>query len=872
MREKMLQSNKKRYTTFLVSIVLIAGVSVLFSFFILLDNHPDVEKSPLYTNLIDNPVYATTGFDSQVLQIDNIDTLNDASLFKWEAVLPSEYGKSYLISRILPENEKSRFISFIDEIDNEYTILIPFEFSRAALDNNEQCETIIPGVYLSGIGDNWEIYVNGSLVKSEMHLDENGQILSHRSMRGVIFPLDKDILRDGTNFMVFRIIAAYNCDDSGLFYSSNYYIGNYSDIGARGSNYLTVVFASVYIFMGIYYLIFFFMRKTGTYNLSYSLFAILIAVYFMARTSVIHILIKNTEITQKIEYAAFYMLAFLLATFIEQLNFGKMLIVTKIYAVISFLLILLQTIMPITNIGRFLAAGQIIAIIMVIYILIFDAVIPFVQSIKRRKAQEGSGFKTEMVFDIIAMTPIGNFFVAIIFLAATALFDILDSAFLHTGIILTRYSFFIFTVCAAVILAREFSSAFDQINTANKTLEAAVRARTIELEEQVQIVELASRAKSEFLSNMSHEIRTPIGAVIGMANIGLKKSCVEGKNYALNKILGASTHLLGIINDILDMSKIEANKLELSETEFIIREMIKNVTEITRIQTEKKKQNFTVKLDDEIPELLYGDNQRLAQVITNLLSNAIKFTPVEGSVVFSGSLVSETEAACVLLFEVSDTGIGITEEQKAKLFNSFQQADSSTSRHYGGTGLGLALCKRIVEMMGGDISVDSVAGEGSTFSFSIELQKVTDFDTTAYSLEKQPVEDMIDGEFYGVRVLLVEDVEINREIVLTLMESSGIDFQIAANGKSALEVFSNSPNSFDLILMDIQMPVMDGYAATRSIRALNASEAKSIPIIAMTANVFKEDVDKCMEAGMNAHIGKPLNINELVKTMREFLG
>ena len=872
MREKMLQSNKKRYTTFLVSIVLIAGVSVLFSFFILLDNHPDVEKSPLYTNLIDNPVYATTGFDSQVLQIDNIDTLNDASLFKWEAVLPSEYGKSYLISRILPENEKSRFISFVDEIDNEYTILIPFEFSRAALDNNEQCETIIPGVYLSGIGDNWEIYVNGSLVKSEMHLDENGQILSHRSMRGVIFPLDKDILRDGTNFMVFRIIAAYNCDDSGLFYSSNYYIGNYSDIGARGSNYLTVVFASVYIFMGIYYLIFFFMRKTGTYNLSYSLFAILIAVYFMARTSVIHILIKNTEITQKIEYAAFYMLAFLLATFIEQLNFGKMLIVTKIYAVISFLLILLQTIMPITNIGRFLAAGQIIAIIMVIYILIFDAVIPFVQSIKRRKAQEGSGFKTEMVFDIIAMTPIGNFFVAIIFLAATALFDILDSAFLHTGIILTRYSFFIFTVCAAVILAREFSSAFDQINTANKTLEAAVRARTIELEEQVQIVELASRAKSEFLSNMSHEIRTPIGAVIGMANIGLKKSCVEGKNYALNKILGASTHLLGIINDILDMSKIEANKLELSETEFIIREMIKNVTEITRIQTEKKKQNFTVKLDDEIPELLYGDNQRLAQVITNLLSNAIKFTPVEGSVVFSGSLVSETEAACVLLFEVSDTGIGITEEQKAKLFNSFQQADSSTSRHYGGTGLGLALCKRIVEMMGGDISVDSVAGEGSTFSFSIELQKVTDFDTTAYSLEKQPVEDMIDGEFYGVRVLLVEDVEINREIVLTLMESSGIDFQIAANGKSALEVFSNSPNSFDLILMDIQMPVMDGYAATRSIRALNASEAKSIPIIAMTANVFKEDVDKCMEAGMNAHIGKPLNINELVKTMREFLG
>ena len=873
MNKKTLWFSSGRYNTFIFSMLLIAVISVFFSFFILLDKYPDVEASPLYTNIIDNPVYATSGFDPDVLLINDIDTLTDTSVFQWETVLPREYRGNYLISNILTEsdNGNSAFISFVDETDNEYTILIPFEFSRAAMEALGGEKIIIPGVYLSGIGDNWEIYINGSLVKAEMHLDENGQILSHRSMRGIIFPLDKDILQEGTNFIVFRIISSYNCDDNGLFYSSDYYIGNYSDIGARGSNYLTVVFASIYIFMGLYYLIFFLMRKTDTYNLSYSIFAILIAIYFMARTPIIYILIKNTAITQKIEYAAFYMLVFLLAVFIEQLHFGKIRLITKAYALVCLLLITLQTIMPISNIGRFLTIGQIMTFVMVLYVLIFDSILPFVQSIKSQKAKEGGGFTAGMIFDIIAITPVGNFFAAIMFVSFTAIFDIIDSAFLHTGIILTRYSFFIFTIFAAIILARKFSSAFDRIHIENKTLEAAVRARTIELEEQVQIAELASSAKSDFLSNMSHEIRTPIGAVIGMANIGLKKNGDENKDDAFNKILNASTHLLGIINDILDMSKIEANKLELSETEFEIRETIKNVTDFIRIRAKKDRPAFTVKLDDNIPTILYGDNQRLAQIITNLLSNAIKFTPVDGSVTLSVLLVNETDKACILLFDVTDTGIGIPKEDQSKLFTSFQQADNSTSRHYGGTGLGLALSKRIVEMMGGDISVSSVAGEGSTFSFSVELQKVNASPNAAYSLENQPDEEMIDGEFAGVKVLLAEDVEINREIVKTLMAPSGISFQTAVNGKSALEAFKSASDSFDLIFMDIQMPVMDGYTATRNIRNLNLPNAKTIPIIAMTANVFQDDIDKCLEVGMNAHIGKPLNIHEVVAVIRKYL-
>ena len=869
----MLKPHKKRYNTLLFSILLLFGISALFSFFILVDSYPNVEKSPLYTDLTDNPVYLMSGFNPAVLTVDDIDLLTDASVFPWEAVLPIEYNRSYIISSILLDsnNENNTMISLVDKKDKEYTIMIPFEFSRTAAESPEHSELAIPGVYLSGIGDNWEIYINGSLVKAEMHLDENGQIMSHRSMRGVIFPLDKTLLREGSNVIVFRIITAYNNNNSGLFYSSDYYIGDYSDIGSRHSNYLTIIFASIYIFIGLYYLAFFFMRRVDTYTLFFSIFNILVAVYFISRTPIIYIQLKNTEITQKLEYTAFYMLAFWFAAFMEEVHFGKLRPVTKIYAVVCLLLVLLQTVLPISDTGRFLAVGQAITSVMVFYVLIFDSAATFIQSVGARKAKSGTRYTAGMIFDTIAMSPAGNFFVATVFLFFTSMFDIIDSVILHTDLILTRYSFFIFTVCAAFILVRRFSSAYNQIHFANETLEAAVRMRTSELEEQVKIAELASRAKSDFLSNMSHEIRTPIGAVIGMANIGLSNPDIEKKDYSFGRILTASIHLLGVINDILDMSKIEANKLELSEAVFAIRETIRQVSDIIRVQTDEKNQTFTVEPEEGIPEFLFGDNQRLTQVITNLLSNATKFTPIGGSISFIVSLVDYTETTCVLLFTVTDTGIGISEEQQEKLFASFQQADNSTSRHYGGTGLGLALSKRIVEMMGGYISVSSAVGEGSVFSFSVELGKA-DGETLAASPENRPDEAMHDGEFDGVQVLLAEDVDINREIVMTVMEPSGIIFTVAENGKLALEAFKSEPDKFDMILMDLQMPLMDGYTATRSIRNLSIIKAKTIPIIAMTANVFQEDIDKCLEAGMNAHVGKPLNINELVAVMREYLG
>jgi len=519
-----------------------------------------------------------------------------------------------------------------------------------------------------------------------------------------------------------------------------------------------------------------------------------------------------------------------------------------------------------------------------------------------------------------------------------------------------------------------------------------------------------NRHKSAFLANMSHEIRTPMNAIIGMTTIG--KSAVDSvrKDYCLSKIEDASNHLLGVINDILDMSKIEANKFDLVPAEFELEKMLRRIVNVINFRIEEKQQKLSVHVDRSIPRALIGDEQRIAQVITNLLGNAIKFTPEKGSVSLAVRLVEKTNDSCTLQFSVSDTGIGIDTKQQEKIFQSFEQAESSTTRKYGGTGLGLAISKNIVEMMDGSIWVQSEPGKGSVFMFTIHLRRGTeekhnllsedinvgnvrilavddDPDILTYFFEiaqsfgimcdvaisgekalqlvdqnggyhiyfidwKMPVMDGIQltreikarvtensivimisalewsviadeakaagvdkflskplfpstiaevineclgvdkrqvkkaqaadiaGIFAGHHILLVEDVEINREIVQALLEPTQLSMDYAENGMEAVRMFTEAPLKYDMIFMDIQMPEMDGYEATRRIRAVEAELRKKsqlskrpngIPIVAMTANVFREDIERCLNAGMNSHVGKPLDFGEVMNRLHSYI-
>ena len=519
----------------------------------------------------------------------------------------------------------------------------------------------------------------------------------------------------------------------------------------------------------------------------------------------------------------------------------------------------------------------------------------------------------------------------------------------------------------------------------------------------MEVTEKANQAKSEFLSHMSQEMRTPMNAIIGMTAIGKSSKNINRKDYSLSKIEEASTHLLGIINGILDMSKIEAGKFELSNTEFDFEQMLQRVVNVITFRIDEKNQKFSIDIDKNIPPVLVGDDQRIAQVLTNLLVNAIKFTPAEGSISLKAFLVKEDSGIFEVQFEITDSGIGISPEQQTHLFKSFQQAEADTTRKFGGTGLGLAISKTIVDMMGGRIWINSDIGKGSTFAFTIKIirgdsqkkesaavktnwknlrilavdnnagiteyvknfvesygaycdtassgvdalnllrqngsydiyfvdWKMHDIDglqmakklkavesdrkkavvimTSSIDLEdakenvneagidkvlpkplfpsvitdtinellgvasRNKIDETVENNtlmFLGKRMLLVEDVEINREIVISLLESTQIKIDCAKNGAEAVRMFVEADGKYDMIFMDIQMPEMDGFEATKQIRAFDIPNAKSIPIVAMTANVFREDIEKCLAAGMNSHVGKPLLIDEILNKMQAYL-
>ncbi len=376
--------------------------------------------------------------------------------------------------------------------------------------------------------------------------------------------------------------------------------------------------------------------------------------------------------------------------------------------------------------------------------------------------------------------------------------------------------------------------------------------------------EAANRSKSEFLSRMSHEMRTPLNAIIGMVQITGRTDNVDKLKEAMNTIETSSNHLLGLINDILDLSKIEEGKLELNIEPFSPKLMLDKIISLIVPKAEEKGVSFTMKADDALPESLEGDSMRLSQVLLNFLSNAVKFTPKKGSINLDVSCKPAAGNKVSILFSVKDNGIGMTSEQLSRLFSPFTQADGSISRKFGGTGLGLVISKRIVNLMNSDIEVETVYGEGTRFSFSLTMPVSGKLAPEDHEFD--PV--AIGGLFSGKRALIVDDVALNRIVARELLSVTGVVSDEAADGREALEMAAG--NSYDIILMDVQMPVMDGYEATRQIRALSGVRGHT-PIVAMSANVFKDDVERSLAAGMDGHIGKPVDLRNMVETMKSLL-
>lgn len=410
-------------------------------------------------------------------------------------------------------------------------------------------------------------------------------------------------------------------------------------------------------------------------------------------------------------------------------------------------------------------------------------------------------------------------------------------------------------------------------------LAIGARMKATVIQGNLKRAEAANLAKSEFLSRMSHEIRTPMNGIVGMSTIAMQNIDNTDKiKDCLEKVIMSSKHLLALINDVLDMSKIESGKVELRHESFNFRAFLQDFENLYGEQAKSKGISDETILASDLEVQIIGDSLRLNQVLSNLLSNALKFTPAKGMIKLRVSKTGEDQENVYLRFEVIDTGCGIAEENYDKIFESFEQENVDVTYKYGGTGLGLSIVKRFTGLMGGGIHVTSVQGSGSTFTVDLPFGKIKESGKPTRFSDINGRNDLakdcyaVDYDFKGKRILLVEDNELNREIAEELIGVTGASVESAEDGVQAVEMFKESAEGYyDLILMDVQMPHMDGYEATRCIRALGRSDAQKVPIFAMTANAFAEDVQKSREAGMNAHISKPLNIRAVYKQMNRYL-
>ena len=816
--------------------------------------------SPIYHNLMENSAFIRHGF-------------NKEQLFK----IPAEGGEWFSFKSLpltvrnsmLPDLPKRAYLSPFGKPAREYTIIIPVEFDMNAMSLLENDSSKVPGIYLNIIGENWEIYLNGSLVHSQMSLDEKEQIKINKTWRDVRFPIDKNLIVLGTNVLALRIIGDPSYNVTGLYYSEPHYIDEYETIEKKHQSYLHYFICGVMGYTGIYYLFVFLSirNKREIHNLYYSIFSLMLCIHFLMTNGSVSLIIPDYNIAVRLEYLSLYFALAALCIFIEQMGRNK---VSKIsWGFLGFCVyISLTQIFFCNQYGDEVLHIFLILILVYFSYVFFSIINEYFKNKKLRKKADNYG---ERRFS-------GTFLSIIIGSMAVyvcGIHDVLDVVIFHNAFRLFLYSTFVFQVGMTITMSRRFSKVYKRLEQSNVILEKTVRDRTLELEKQTEIAVLASQAKSQFLAKMSHEIRTPLNAVIGLSKIELQGELPLKNKENIEQIYQSGSSLLEIINEILDISKIEAGNFELILEEYDTASLINDTVNLNRVRIGSKPINFNLEINDDFPGKLIGDELRIKQILNNVLTNAIKYTNA-GSITFTVICEKKENKTALLRFIIKDTGIGIRKDDKEKLFTDYTQLDTKANRNIEGTGLGLAITKRLSEMMNGNVSVQSEYGKGSVFTIEI-IQTLVDEEEiigkeTAIKLRnfqyiKKGSENEIDRSWmpYG-KVLVVDDMPVNLQVARGFLEPYGLSIDTADSGQEAIDKISLG-RKYDVIFMDHMMPDMDGIETVTIIRKKNYKT----PIIALTANAIVGNMENFISNGFNGFISKPIDVIQLDETLNEWV-
>jgi signal transduction histidine kinase/CheY-like chemotaxis protein len=829
-----------------------------------------------YVSFNDSTFYVKEGFSAP----NPDDPISDFSGSEWQVAKLATKGT--IIMRDYVPSLKGKlpgFLSLRKDAVKEITIATTFELAEAQIEYLNNTNNSAPGIYLSSIGDNWEVYLNGHLIYGEVHLDEKGKITKHCSYRDVISSIRGAYFRDGTNTLEIRIIGDPADAYTGLYYEKSYYIDHLDSINNSNADILTIVFCTVYIFIGLYHLLLYLFRRSYQENLAYAAFSVTSATYFFLRSHHIYKFISDTATTQRLEYAALFVLLILFAIFIEVLNHRRILLPTKIAGLLTVLYIVALCMPEVRFAYDVLRLWQLaMCLPMLAYVAFYDVLYTYIKSAKEEKEKKGISMGAALRYNMIH-TVLGNLVVFVALLFASVIVDLIDEMFLHAGMQISRYSLLVFSVCIAFLLAAQYASTFKSIGAENESLEQQIEERTKELRRQVDISEASSKSKSDFMATVSHEIRTPLNAILGLSNLEMNREGVPSKTRLnIDKIHRSGITLKEIVDDMLDITKIEVGGLEISEKVYDIASVISEVINPQVIKNTGKPIIFHAHISPDIPRALLGDPTRSKQVFSNILSNSLKFTehgdvnvkmwyePYEMNVVASGEM-PEWVYVCASFV---DTGVGIKEEDLDMIFEGYSQLDMTSTRKVGGTGLGLYITKKILDMMGGTIKVESEPGKGSTFTVRIP-QHVEDKEPigtevavalsemrwTGYGDDASGAKSEMRG-----RVLVADDVALNLEVVVGLLQQYKLDIDCVLSGEDAVEKMRGSVSGtnahYDLIFMDHMMPGMDGVEAMQTIRALGGYAA-DVPIVVLTANALEGNESLFLQSGFDAYMSKPID-------------